>query len=113
MTVNLPTPENRRFYTLQEAVVHYKSSGIKSPKYFFNLTNKGSSRKILCAYATCSRHFRRYIHDEVLPPIVSDGITEGRPRLIPDNEITSLNNSLLEHVGKTENMENLLMLLLN
>lgn len=99
MTIKLPIPDNRRFYALHEPIVHHKSSDIKM-KHFFDLEDKGSKRKIVCAYTSFARQYRRYIHDKVLPLVGYGGTTEGRPRLILDSEITLSSNSLLEHVGE-------------
>ena len=103
----------KKQYTLREMVTHIidPKTRVYGPQ-FYKFARNQNPPTIICNQATLYIYLKVYKSYGSLPNIGDDGITAGFPKLICDNQITSLNDSL-STVGYAEGVDGLEIAMVN
>ena len=113
VSYKFPKPTNKTHYTLREMIEHITQSKTKvCASHFFTYGTKQVPPTIICNQATLYRHLKVFKSSGVLPKIGDDGINVGCPKLICDNQLKGLNNSL-STVGYAEGVDGLKVAMLD
>ena len=100
-------PANTTHYTLREIIKYATISNPKVSVNAFYLFGKNQvPPTILCGKSTLFRHYKAYKSTGVLPIEGDDGVSVGCPKLICNNQLKNLNNSL-STVGYAEGVDGL------
>ena len=106
-----PPPANKSHYTLLEMIKHVENSNAKV-KVFHKFCADQVPPTVVCSYTTLYRHVTKYRSTGALPNTDDDGIAVGCPKLIPNNKLKKLNESL-STVGYAEGVNGLKVAMVN
>ena len=98
----LPSPRNGKYYSLSEALMVYEHNYKNwSVNHFFKETKKRIPPSLLCHKSTFYRQYNDF-KSGVTPRLLDNGVSMGRPPLIPRLLIRELNDGVSNVDGEAE-----------
>ena len=109
--IQIPVPSNGKILSKKEMVEFYKkevqnNSEIKRTTLYKALRDHNPPR-IACSLRTFERTIEQYINTGLVPSEHEDGVTRGRPTLMPKTELNILNSKIDAYPGVTANTEDI------